>query len=186
MPEHNGSRFVPKNLADFQQHFPNEEACIAHLYAKRFPTGFLCRYCEQHEGVAGPPYTFAGRPTVYRCRNCKRDTSLTAGTIMHRSQQPLNSWFWAAFLVTSLTPGMSAVQFKKILGIKRYETAFQMLHKLRASMVRPERGSIGQKFPVEVDETFVGGATQGKGRGMTDKVLVVGAVEVMPRRESDK
>jgi hypothetical protein len=54
-----------------------------------------------------------------------------------------------------------------------------MLHKLRASMVRPERGSIGQKFPVEVDETFMGGATQGKGRGMTDKVLVVGAIEVM-------
>src|SRR5660398_100969 len=92
----------------------------------------------------------------------------------------------AAFLVTSLTPGMSAVQFKKMLGIERYETAFQMLHKLRAAMVRPKRDSIGQKFPVEVDETFVGGATQGKGRGMTDKVLVVGAVEVMPRRESGK
>jgi transposase-like protein len=81
---------------------------------------------------------------------------------------------------------MSAVQFKKMLGIERYETAFQMLHKLRAAMVRPERDSIGQRFPVEVDETFVGGATQGKGRGVTDKVLVVGAVEVMPRRESDK
>ena len=53
-------------------------------------------------------------------------------------------------------------------------------------MVRPERDSVGQKFPVEVDETFVGGATQGKGRGITDKVLVVGAVEVMPRRESVK
>ena len=81
---------------------------------------------------------------------------------------------------------MNAVQFKKMLGIKRYETAFQMLHKLRAAMVRPERDSIGQKFPVEVDETFVGGATQGKGRGITDKVLVVGTVEVMPRRESAK
>jgi len=53
-------------------------------------------------------------------------------------------------------------------------------------MVRPKRDSIGQKFPVEVDETYIGGATQGKGRGITDKVLVVGAVEVMPRRESDK
>ena len=186
MPERGGSRLVPKTLPVFQQHFPNEEACIAHLYAKRFLAGFVCRYCEQHEGDAGPPYTFAGRPTVYRCRNCKRDTSLTAGTIMHRSKQPLYSWFWAAFLVTGLTPGMSAVQFKKMLGIERYETAFQMLHKLRAAMVRPERDSIGQKFPVEVDETFVGGATQGKGRGMTDKVLVAGAVEVMPRRESGK
>ena len=74
-------------------------------------------------------------------------------------------------------------QFKKMLGIERYETAFQMLHKFRAAMVRPERDSIGQKFPVEVDETFVGGATQGKGRGITDEKRVVGAVEVMPRRK---
>lgn len=61
-----------------------------------------------------------------------------------------------------------------------------MLHKLRAAMVRPERDSIGQRFPVEVDETFVGGATQGKGSGITDKVLVVGAVEIMRRGESAK
>ena len=113
MPERSGNRLVPKNLQEFQQHFPNDEACIAHLYAKRFPAGFVCRYCKQHEIDAGPPYTFAGRPTVYRCRNCKRDTSLTAGTIMYRSKQPLYTWFWAAFLVTSLTPGMSAVQFKR-------------------------------------------------------------------------
>ena len=104
MPERSGSRLAPKNLPDFQQHFPNDEACIAHLYAKRFQAGFVCRYCKQHEGNAGPPYTFTGRPTVYRCRNCKRDTSLTAGTIMHRSKQPLYTWFWAAFLVTGLTP----------------------------------------------------------------------------------
>ena len=186
MPEHAGSRRRPKTLPEFQQHFPNEEACIAHLYAQRFPGGFVCDYCGLPEGVAGPPYAFVGRPTVYRCRSCKRDTSLTAGTVMHRSKQPLCTWFWAAFLVTGLTPGMSAVQFRKMLGIRRYETAFQMLHKLRAAMVRPERGPIGQRFPVEVDETFVGGATQGKGRGVTDKVLVVGAVEVMPRHESEK
>ena len=61
-----------------------------------------------------------------------------------------------------------------------------MFHKLRSAMGRPERDLIGQKFPVEVDETFVGGATQRQGRGVTDKVLVVGAVEVIPRRESDK
>jgi transposase-like protein len=177
---------VPKSLPDFQQHFPNEEACIAHLYAKRFETGFVCQYCGQHESNTGLPYTFANRPTVFRCRSCKRDTSLTAGTIMHRSKQPLYLWFWAAFLVTSLTPGMSAAQFRKMLGISRYETAFQMLHKLRAAMVRPERDSIGQKYPVEVDETFVGGATRGKGHGITDKALVAGAVEVMPRHESEK
>jgi transposase InsO family protein len=50
-------------------------------------------------------------------------------------------WFWAAYLVTTQTPGMSALQFQKQLGIKRYETAFLMLHKLRAAMVRADRGS---------------------------------------------
>jgi transposase-like protein len=79
---------------------------------------------------------------------------------------------------------MSAVQFQKLLGIKRYETAFQMLHKLRAAMVRPERDAIGRQWPVELDETFVGGATQGKGRGVTDKELVVGVVEVRPRKDA--
>lgn len=176
----------PKTLPDFQRHFPDDEACIAYLYARRFLNGFTCHYCKSIESESGAPYVFSGRPTVYRCRRCMRDTSLTADTVMHRSRQDLRTWFWAAFLVTGLTPGMSAVQFQKMLGIKRYETAFQILHKLRAAMVRPERDPIAQQFPAEVDETFVGGATQGKGRGVTDKVLVAGAVEVMPRRQSDK
>lgn len=172
-------RVAPKTLPDFQKHFPNEEACRAYLWARRFPNGWYCPNC----GDSRDPYTFANRPTVFRCKACKRDTSLTAGTVMHRSRQPLCTWFWGAFLVTGLTPGMSAVQFQKMLGIKRYETAYQMLHKLRAAMVRPERSPIGGQFPVEVDETMVGGATQGKGRGRTDKVLVAGAVEVMPRKD---
>jgi transposase-like protein len=101
---------------------------------------------------------------------------------MQDTKLPLFTWFWGAFLVTSLTPGMSALQFQKMLGINRYETAFIMLHKLRAAMVRPGRDGIGGEWPVEVDETFVGGATQGEGRGRHHKTLVVGAVEVRPRK----
>ncbi len=73
-----------------------------------------------------------------------------------------------AYLVTTQTPGMSALQFQRQLGIRRYETAFQMPHKLRAAMVRPDRDRKGDEWPVEVvevDETYVGGATQGEGRG---------------------
>jgi hypothetical protein len=51
-------------------------------------------------------------------------------------------WFWAAFLISSLTPGMSAVQLQRQLGLTRYETAFQILHKLRSGMVRTS-GRIG-------------------------------------------
>lgn len=103
---------------------------------------------------------------------------------MHRTRQPLPVWFWAAYLVTTQTPGMSALQFQRQLGIKRYETAFLILHKLRAAMVRPERDRIGVDWPIEVDETYVGGATQGEGRGRHHKTLVVGMVEVIPRKNA--
>ncbi len=132
----------------------------------------------------GRSFEFQNRPDMLRCRKCRRDTRLTAGTIMQNSKMSLCTWFWGAFLVTSLTPGMSALQFQKMLGIKRYETAFNMLHKLRAAMIRPERDAIGSEWPVEVDETYIGGATQGEGRGRHHKTLVAGVVEVRPRKKA--
>ncbi len=62
---------------------------------------------------------------------------------MERSHTPLSVWFSAAYLVASQTPGMSAVQFQRQLGLTRYETAFGILHKLRAGMVRPDQDRIG-------------------------------------------
>lgn len=97
---------------------------------------------------------------------------------MQDTRTPLSTWFWGAYLMTTQTPGMSAVQFQRQLEIKRYETAFNILHKLRAEMVRPDRDKIGDEWAVEVDECFVGGATRGKGKGVHDKTLVVAAVEV--------
>jgi transposase-like protein len=157
--------------------FPDEETCRAHLYAHRFPQGFVCPYCQ----TPREPFRFANFPTMLRCRACKRNTHLTAGTVMENSKQPISTWLWAAYLVTHGPPGMSALQFQKQVGIGRYETAFQMLHKLRAAMVRPGRDMIGSEYPVEVDEKWVGGATQGEGHGRHHKTLVVGAVEVRPR-----
>jgi hypothetical protein len=96
---------------------------------------------------------------------------------------PLSLWFWGAYLVTTQTPGQSALQFQRQLGISRYETAFQTLHKLRAVMVRPDRDTIGGQYPVEIDETLVGGRTRGEGRGVRHKATVVGAIEVRHCRE---
>jgi len=95
---------------------------------------------------------------------------------------PLQMWFNGAYLVTTHTPGFSALQFQRQLGIKTYETAFQMLHKLRAAMVRPDRDRI--HGDVEVDETFIGAKKHGKrGRGAAGKIMVSGAVEVLDRNE---
>jgi hypothetical protein len=103
---------------------------------------------------------------------------------MQDTRTPLSIWFWGAYLVSSHTPGMSAVQFQRQLGIKRYETAFQLLHKLRAGMVRPDRDHIGgnERDHVEIDESWVGGSTRGEGRGVHDQTLVIAAVEVRHRK----
>jgi hypothetical protein len=170
----------PRSLLEFQHLFPDETACSRHLERIRWPDGFKCPSCDQ----VGDPWRLQARPRVLECRQCGYQVSLTAGTVMHRTRQPLPVWFWAAYLVTTQTPGMSALQFQRQLGIKRYETAFLMLHKLRAAMVRPGRDRIGAKWAVELDETYVGGATQGEGRGRHHKTLVLGLVEVLPREKA--
>jgi hypothetical protein len=100
---------------------------------------------------------------------------------MHATRTPLQAWFLGAYLVTTQTPGVSAMQLQRQLGLARYETAFQMLHKLRASMVRPNRDRIDADWPVEVNETLVGGRTKGEGRGVHHKATVAGVIEVCPR-----
>src|SRR5208282_3361628 len=173
----------PTSLPEFQRVFPDDAACARYLESMRWPDGFSCPKC----GRAGEPYRFATRSSVVlRCRSCKTNTSLTAGTVMQSSHTPLSTWFWGAYLMTTQVPGQSAVQFQRQLALSRYETAFQILHKLRAGMVRPERDTIGSEHPVEVDECLVGGETRGEGRGIHHKTLVVGAVEVRSRRDDGK
>lgn len=164
----------PLTLLDFQRMFPDEGACRKYLFDLRWPDGFVCPACRK----TGEPYRMRTRTTVFECRMCGQQTSLTAGTLLHRSRTPLHVWFWAAYLVTAQTPGMSALQFQRQLGIGRYETAFMLLHKLRAAMVRPDRDKIGGEYIVEVDEAEVGGHTRGQGRGVHRMATVVGAVEV--------
>ncbi len=104
---------------------------------------------------------------------------------MQSTHMPLSTWFWAAYLVTTQTPGQSALQFQRQLGLKRNETAFMILHKLLASMVRPERDSIGGEYPVELDEAFIGGKARGVGSGHHLMATVMGAVEVRPRKDAE-
>ena len=173
-------RGFPTSLPEFQRVFPSDAACAAYLEKLRWPDGFTCPKCE----TVGEPYRFPKRSSiVLRCRSCQANVSLTAGTLMQATHMPLSLWFWGAYLVTTQTPGQSALQFQRQLGISRYETAFQTLHKLRAAMVRPDRDTIGGQYPVEVDETLVGGRTRGEGRGVHHKATVVGAIEVRPRSE---
>jgi transposase-like protein len=100
---------------------------------------------------------------------------------MHRSHLPIQEWFWAAYLVATHTPGISALQLQRQLGIGGYQNAWHLLHRLRKGMVNEDRTRLSGL--IETDETFIGGPVKGKrGRGAAaseHKSLVVGAVEVL-------
>jgi transposase-like protein len=170
----------PQSLPEFQRLFPDDAACAAYLEKARWEGNFVCPHCQ----AGGEPFRFDNRPGVLRCRKCCRNTGLMVGTVMERSHTPLSVWFWAAYLVASQTPGISAVQFQRQLRLSRYETAFQILHKLRAGMVRPDQDRIGGHpgTHIEVDEAWIGGRTRGEGRGVHHKTLVAVAVEVRYRQ----
>lgn len=109
------------------------------------------------------------------CADCSLKTSVTAGTIFHRSHTPLSTWFAAVWFVTSQKNGMSAAGLQQALGFGSYETAWAWLHKMRRAMVRPDRELL--TGTVELDQSFLGGRSTGKLGGSSDKVPVTIAVE---------
>ena len=171
----------PINLLDFQRMFPDEFACLRYLEQMRWPGGFICEECK----ARGKPFKFTTRRRVLKCRTCLHESSVTAGTVMHRSKTNIHVWFWAAYLVATQTPGVSAMELQKRLGIMRYETAFQILHKLRAAMVRPSLDKIGIEWPLELDVVFIGGKHKNGVQGKTEKIPVIIAVEIRRQEVRD-
>lgn len=164
----------PRSLPEFIQRFPDEESCFRFLTACRWPGGrFICPRCGHDEG-----YVLTKR-WGFHCasRTCRYSVSITAGTVMHKSRQSLATWLLAAWLVATDKRGISATQLQRQLGLSRYETAFQMLHRLRAAMVARDRTLLSGV--IEVDETLIGSGKRGRPEEEApEKMLVVGAVEV--------
>jgi hypothetical protein len=118
---------------EFQDRFATEDACREYLCASRWPDGFRC------PGCGGDRAGGETRRHLWVCTACGQQTSVTAATVMHGTRTPLRLWFWAAYLVATHHPGISAKQLQRQLGLSRYETAWLILQKLRRAMVAPER-----------------------------------------------
>jgi len=158
----------PTTFQDLLAWFPDDAACLDYLAGLRWPGGFVCPRCEQRE-------FWRTSTSLWMCQACGRRTSVTAGTIFHRTRTPLSTWFAAIWFVTSQKNGISAQGLQRVLGFKSYETAWAWMHKLRRAMVRPERDRLSGI--VEVDEAFVGGVTAGQPSASSDKVPIMVAVE---------
>ena len=106
----------PRSLLEFQQRFPDEEACAAYLAILRWPAGFVCPACGSSRGWA-----LATKAYTHECADCRKQTSVTAGTVMHGSKLALIAWFWAAYLMATHSNGISALQLQKQLGLGSYQ-----------------------------------------------------------------
>ncbi len=164
------------SLIEFQRRFPDEASCALFLFERRWPDGFTCPACGGTRSCL-----LKSRAYTYECVGCGRQTSVTAGTIMHRTKLPLTTWFWAAHLMATHSNGISALQLQGQLGLGSYKTAWLLAQKLRRSMVDPNRDPL--EGVVEVDQTEMPfRADDGSGTALkTGKIIVIGAVEVIDR-----
>src|SRR3954454_4104052 len=165
----------PGSLPEFEARFPDDEACARWLFGKRWPDGF------RGPGGGHAKGWELGRGTLLvECARCRRQTSVTAGTVLHRSHLGLRTWFLAAWLVATHRNGMSARQLWLQLGLGSYKTAWLLLRKLRHAMVDPGREPVAGL--VEVDETGLPFRAKDEparpGRSHDGELLVAGAVEI--------
>jgi transposase-like protein len=160
----------PRTFHEMDQWFRTDATCRDYVRRLRWPNGFVCAEC----GAAGEPWTMSR--DRFRCRACEWETTLTAGTVLQDTRKPLRLWFLAMWFITSQKNGVSALGLQRELGLGSYETAWTWLHKLRRAMVRPGRDNLSGE--IEVDETYVGGAEEGKrGRGAETKAIIAVAAE---------
>jgi transposase-like protein len=160
-------------LGAFMNEFSTEAKCREYMANLRWAGGFVCPKC----GCRHACLLSNGR---YQCADCRRQTSVTAGTVLHKSHMPLTQWFLAFYFVSQDKRGISAVQLAAMLGTT-YKTAWSMLRRIRIAM--GQRDETHQLCGIiAFDDAYFGGPTVGKKRGRgTEKAKVLVAVSLDER-----
>lgn len=162
----------------FAPHFQDADKAREYLERLRWPEGPVCPHC----GVEGQHYALTGakcRPGLWKCKYCRKQFSVTVGTVFERSKIPLNKWLLAVHLMCASKKAMSSHQIHRMLGVT-YKSAWFMTHRIREAMKPGSTGLMGSGGGVvEADETYWGNqGKQRKGaRGYAHKMKVVSLVE---------
>lgn len=170
------------------KHFADADAARDYLEAQRWANGVFCPHCGSKDAYKLTPKSESKSPVrkgVHKCKTCRKQFTVTVGTIFEDSRIPLNKWLYAVYMMCSSKKGVSAHQLHRTLGIT-YKSAWFMVHRIRFAM---SQSPLVEKMSgeVEVDETYVGGKPRKgnngenkkpskRGRG-TDKTPVVVVVE---------
>ena len=150
-----------------------------HLEALLWPDGVVCPHCtsrDRSSKISG------GRDGLYFCntKDCRKQFSVTVGTVFERSKLPLNKWLLATHLMSASKTGMSAHQLHRMLGIT-YKSAWFMCHRIREAMKDTDKTPMGgEGEQIQVDETYTGNTSKrakGYQKGLRHKQQVVALVD---------
>lgn len=169
----------PETLQEALVYFSNPDVALAFMVKMIWPDGVVCPHC----GGADP--TFLKTRRIWKCKACREQFSIKAGTIMEDSPLGLDKWLAATWLIANAKNGISSYEIHRGIGVTQ-KTAWFLLQRIRLAMTQ---GSF-KKFAgmVEADETFIGGAARNmhkgkrkaKGSGTIGKAIVAGILERGP------
>jgi transposase-like protein len=149
-----------QNLTDLAKvAFSNEDAAVELMTQLRWPSGVACPKCGGADPYKLTPKAQPGRPArkgLYKCRACRKQFSVTTGSVFEATHVPLSKWLMAIHLMSASKKGMSAHQLHRMLGIT-YKAAWFINHRLRFAMAANMGLFTKLSGTVEVDETYVGG-----------------------------
>ena len=145
-------------VQDFFHMFPDDNACLNHLFQVRFGREYGCPKC----GVIGR-WTKLAKLPAFSCI-CGHHVHPMAGTFFQDSRTPLQKWFYAIYLFTTTRHGVAAKELQRQLSVT-YKTAWRMAHEIRKHMGKID-GDRPLSGEVEIDETYVGGRAKGTGAGL--------------------
>ena len=159
--------------AQFQALYGAEARCRALVIAWRWPDGFRCPRC------GGEAHCVVGLRKLFQCNTCRRQTSLTAGTVFASTKVPLTTWFCAMYLITQTKQGISSIELGRRLGTTQ-TTAWKIKTKL-AEVMRLSNDAEPLEGRVEMDDAYLGGQRSGgkTGRGSPGKRPIVVAVQTI-------
>ncbi len=161
--------------------YGTEALCHDALVRWRWPEGFECPDCE------GQAHCIVkrGARVLYQCNACRKQTSVTAGTIFASSKLPLRLWFKAMYLMTQSKKGVSSIELGRRLGVTQ-TTAWTLKHKLAQAMI--ERNAVKRlQGDVQMDDAYIGGVRPGiHGRGAAGKTPFVAAVSITSDGKPDR